>query len=179
MDRFKSDNLVVWTNGDNLVVDIRGNDAARAEVSMDAIPGLMDFLQYHQGVHSNRRRGYRLNLEDLEPDQLEALRVSLEPEPGQWLAVKAVNLSRSGIHIESEQYGGGYGDQVLVRVQYGTESVDLPAVLVRQTSANHTAAFHFTDVYDDEGALIPPVGLVNILAELEEAWLDQAVEAVS
>jgi hypothetical protein len=173
MDSIQSGNLVIGAQKDKLVFEIRGQGPGRAVVPLEDLPLILEFLNACNDTSRNRRVGFRLRLADIDPGELTHLSAALESAGGQWLEVKPVDLSIAGMHIDSPDFAGDYGDQVKVRLKWHGTAIDLPAVLVRRSRPGGTSAIQFTDIFDDDGNLEPPPGLKAIIHELELLWLEQ------
>ena len=122
---------------------------------------------------SNRRIGFRIDLRQLKQDISNRLRVMVVTDGGQ-SAVTPVDLSITGICVESEQIIGEHGEHVDVSLSFDDQSIELPAVIVRQDNSNNLTAFQFTGVAKG-GEFNPPFELNYIFRALEELWLDSSL----
>ncbi|MBT4519036.1 MAG: PilZ domain-containing protein [Halieaceae bacterium] len=170
MSKIRAGNLVIRAGVDKLAFEVEGSATNCAIVHHKELPALIDFLNSYVDFQANRRTGFRINLHQLKEQDYRRLEMWVEIA-GKRVQVEPLNLSITGVFIESEQFNGQQGANVLVTLGFDGESVTLPSRVVRQDiSLTHTA-FHFHGVFSD-GRLDPPPQLETIFRALQALWLD-------
>lgn len=175
MKRIQSGNLAIHAADDKLLFEIGGDTPARAEVPVEDFSVIMEFIRAHKESLSNRRTGFRLDLGQLKTCDFAQIKVVVEAE-GERIPVTPADLSITGIRVFSEELDGEPGLQATIHLGFEHTSVSLPAVLVRRYDDNTRFAFHFPEIFGDDGRLNPPSELTRILYALESLWLDQNLD---
>lgn len=175
MKQFQSGNLLIRAMGEKLVFEIGGEDSAVAEVPLEDLPVITEFIRSHKESHSNRRTGFRLDLDQLKPEDFSQIQVIVTTGDST-LQVAPADLSLTGIRVHSEEFDGTPGLQADITLAFETLSVTLPAVLVRRYDDNTRFAFHFPEIFGDDGRLSPPREFTEILYALKSLWLDQNLD---
>jgi hypothetical protein len=175
MKHLRSGNLLIRTVDDKLVFEIDDGTIASAEVPLEDLSLINEFIRAHRETHSNRRRGFRLDIGQLRHIERQQLQVSVHTEAGP-LPVTPADLSITGIRVKSEDLQGEAGMQTEVSLSFEDKAVHLPAVLVRRYDADSRFAFHFPEVFGEDGRLNPPREFTQILYALESLWLDRNLD---
>ncbi|MBE9538689.1 MAG: PilZ domain-containing protein [Proteobacteria bacterium] len=176
MSEIHSGNLTIRTMGEKIAFDIVGKTAACAVLNSRELPVLLEFLNSYLASQSNRRIGFRIDLRQLGHDIADRFCVVVEAESKK-LVVTPIDLSITGIYIESEKFTFKHGSQVVINLSYDDKLVALPAVAIRQDNSHtHThTAFHFVGMVED-GELAPPSELDAIYHALEALWLNNSLD---
>lgn len=173
MSEIHSGDLTIRTMGEKIAFELKGKDFSRAVIDSRELPALLEFLSSYLASQSNRRAGFRIDLSQLSHDIVEQFCVFVEVD-GKKLAVTPIDLSITGIYVESEEFTFKHGSRVVINLSYDDKIVALPAVTIRQnTSYTHTA-FHFVGVVED-GESSPPSELDAIFQALEALWLNNSL----
>lgn len=175
MKHIQSSNLVIRTAEEKLVFEIGGETPALAEVPVEDLSIIMEFIKAHKESLANRRMGFRLDLGQLKPEDFGQIRVTVTSEAGT-MDVTPADLSITGIRVHSKELIGEPGMQATITLAFENKTVSLPAVLVRRYDADTRYAFHFPEIFGDDGRLSPPRELTEILYALESLWLDQNLD---
>ncbi|WP_235898534.1 PilZ domain-containing protein [Parahaliea maris] len=143
-----------------------------ADISSSDIPLLINFLKQHLNESANRRSSWRLPLTGLRNTEADHLRVTaLGGDTEQ--AVTAIDISLTGIFIESSQPLGERGEDVYVRLELLGLAVEVRGLIVRQDKTMTRCALQFPDCLDKGGRPNPPEALSDIFYKLEQVWLDK------
>lgn len=175
MDQLQSGNLQIRASKNKLIFEISGQPGATTEVEAEDLPRILAFLKNHGDSHNNRRLGFRLDLSQLPPGVREQLRVHALTDVGR-VPVTPVDISITGIRVDSDKLEGKPGQQTTLEVDFEDTRVILPAVLVRRFADNRRLAFHFPEIFGEDGRLRPPAELTEIIYALESLWLDQNLD---
>jgi len=173
MSEIHSGNLTIRTMGEKIAFDITGKAATCAVIDSRELPALLAFLNSYLVSQSNRRIGFRIDLRQLNQDIVDRFSVIVEAD-GKKLAVTPIDLSITGIFVESEKFTFKHGSQAVINLSYDDKVVALPAIAVRQDNTQTHTAFHFVGVVED-GELAPPSELDAIFRTLEALWLNNSL----
>jgi hypothetical protein len=175
MSKIRSGNIVIRTEGDSVTFEIVGQkNAACATIGSRDLPEIMEFLQSYQCSQSNRRMGFRINLEPIRQSISGRFRVIIATD--QWQrSVTPIDLSLSGVCVASEDLLVEHGSDVNIVLSFDERQVLLPATVVRKRANDIHTAFHFTGVVKN-GVLAPPLELQAIFRRLEAHWLDHSLQ---
>lgn len=176
MKQFQSGNLLIRAAGEKLQFEIDGEPGAVAEVPLEDLSIISEFIQSHRESHSNRRTGFRLDLDQLKPEDYHQIRVSVAPGGSAPLAVAPADLSLTGIRVYSDELTGEPGMQADITIAFESLAVTLPAVLVRRYDGDTRFAFHFPEIFGEDGRLKPPAAFTDILYALKSLWLNQNLD---
>ncbi|MBK6738033.1 MAG: PilZ domain-containing protein [Haliea sp.] len=109
-------------------------------------------------TQSNRRTGFRINLSQIKSHLADRLCVTVAMRQGQ-VTAKPIDLSLTGICVESSYHFGRAGAMVDIILDYGQHHAVLPAIVVRHEGAVDHTAFHFVDsINDGEADPTPELG---------------------
>ncbi len=176
MKQIQSGKLCIRSEGDSMVFSVgEGAAATSTRVADEDLPLIAEFIRAHNEARSNRRRGYRLDLDQLRPEELSQLRVTITSDQGS-VQVQPADLSVTGIRVQSDTLDADPGLKARIELAFEDKSVILPAVLVRRYDDNTRFAFHFPEIFGDDGRLKPPPALTEILYALESLWLDKNLD---
>jgi hypothetical protein len=175
MEHIKSGNLVIRTMEEKLVFEIHGSSLALAEVPAEDLPVILEFINAHRAAHANRRMGFRLDLQQLDPTALEQFQVTVDIGAGA-IPVQPIDLSITGIRVDSDTLEGQPGMQAILTLAFEDHSVALSAVLVRHSESIGRFAFHFPEIFGENGRLSPPRELTEICYALESLWLNENLD---
>ncbi|WP_116368354.1 PilZ domain-containing protein [Parahaliea mediterranea] len=176
MKQIQSGELSIRSEGDGMAFTIGSGDGAKeVRIADEDLPLIAEFIRAHSEARANRRRGYRLDLDQLRPEELAQLRVTVRSEQGA-VTVHPADLSITGIRVQSDILEASPGLQAHIELAFEDKSIQLPAVLVRRYDNNTRFAFHFPEIFGDDGRLKPPPMLTEILYALESLWLDKNLD---
>lgn len=144
-----------------------------AEIKTDEVPTLLGFLKQHLEDSANRRSSWRLTLSTLGGTEADQLQVSVNG-----VKAKAIDISITGLFVETEEPIGERGDSLDVAVAFEDEAVSLRATIVRQDASMRRIAIHLPDCIDAQGTLCPPDSYQRIFTALEQIWLDKKLGLV-
>ncbi len=173
MSELHSGNLTIRTMGEKIAFEFTGKAAASAVIDSRELPVVLEFLNSYLASQSNRRIGFRIDLKQLNHDIADRFCVVVETD-GKKLAVTPIDLSITGIYVESAEFTFKHGSQVVINLRYDDKAIALPAVAVRQDNSYTRTAFHFVGVVED-GELAPPSELDAIYHALEALWLNDSL----
>lgn len=174
MSEIRTGNLLIRTKEDSVEFEIIGKEFACADVATSELPELLGFFKSYLRTQSNRRTGFRINLTQIKSNLSNRLCVTVATRQGQMSALP-IDLSLTGICVESSHHFGGYGAKVDIILSYDQHHAVLPAVVVRQDGAVDHTAFHFVGSIND-GEPDPTPELELIFRKLEALWLDQCLQ---
>ncbi len=172
MEAIRIGQLTIRTDDDQIEFIVDGAPMRRATVSAKDLPGIVDFLRGSALAGSERRTGFRVPIASLGSSIGERLRAFVTTQRGDWVEVTPVNISLTGILVETEENLGAQGTQSSVKLALDDNTVQLPSVVVRHEP--NRVAFQFTESIKD-GELEPPPKLVAIYRTLETLWLKARV----
>jgi PilZ domain len=170
MSEIRSSNLLIRTKGDSITFELIDKEATCAMIGSEDLPQLLAFLNSYLCAQSNRRIGFRIDLEQLQHYISDHFRVLIATKRGR-LSAMPIDLSLTGICVESEHVIAQHGDRVEVILCYDDKKVVLPSIVVRQDGPRARTAFHFIGLVKD-GEPDPPSALEYIFQQLEGLWLD-------
>jgi len=175
MKHIQSGNLLIRVAEENLVFEVGDAPAGKAEIPPEDLSMLIEFIKAHKDAQTNRRMGFRLDLTQLQPHEFEQLKVTVATGSGEY-PVTPSDLSITGIRVQSDQFDADAGLQATLTLAFENKAISLPAVLVRRYDGNRRFAFHFPEIFGDDGRLNPPRELTEILYALESLWLDKNLD---
>tara|TARA_R110002072_G_scaffold93495_5_gene207129 strand:+ start:3873 stop:4472 length:600 start_codon:yes stop_codon:yes gene_type:complete len=175
MSAIRSGNILIRAEDQAVKFEIVGlKHSVCASVGWDKVPEIMDFLQSYLCSQSNRRTGFRINLEQLRGILNGRFRVVIATDQGR-ISVTPIDLSLTGISIDAGHDFADNGAQVDIILSYDAKQVVLPAIAVNQYAHVNRTAFHFIGVVRD-GELEPPPEMEDIFQQLEALWLDHCLQ---
>lgn len=177
--RVGGENLVETMNFGNLAiseneegVEFCIGQVSSADITSADIPLLINFLKQHLDESANRRSSWRLPLTGLRNTEADHLRVTaLAGDTGE--PVTAIDLSLTGIFIESAHPLGERGEDIQIRLEFLGIEVEVRGLIVRQDKSMTRCALQFPDCLDQRGRPTPPQALSDIFYKLEQVWLDK------
>lgn len=175
MKEIRTGNLVVRAVQNSFQFEVSGKDTGSAVVPIEDIALLLNFFQKQVDSNEHRRAGFRLDLSELESEEVSRLQVTVEID-GKTVPVKPLDISISGIRVESDQIAATIGAKARLEVGFEDFRVTLPAVLVRVFNADRCFAFHFTEIFGEDGRLDPPNEFTEIYYALQSIWLNQNLD---
>lgn len=174
MSEIRSGNLLIRTKDDSVEFEFIGKGCACVDVACSELPELLGFFNSYLRTQSNRRTGFRINLSQISSRLSHRLCVTVATRQGQ-VSATPIDLSLTGICVESNLHFGRYGTTVDIILNYEKHHAVLPAIVVRQEGAVDRTAFHFVDSINN-GEADPTPELEFIFHELEALWLDQCLQ---
>lgn len=174
MSQLQTGNLLIRAQEDDLVFELAGQLGHSAEVRLEDIGTIVEFLNTHTSRHADRRVGFRLDLRKIESSLIEGLHFCVQTSESS-VELRPIDLSLSGFCGEASVYLGEFGTTIDMTITFGSCSVSLPAKIVRGGQPDRATAVHFTGVVTAEGELKPPHELRRIFNALESLWLDQSL----
>ncbi|MFV0278401.1 MAG: PilZ domain-containing protein [Parahaliea sp.] len=176
MKQIQIGDLTMRTRGDKLVLQIQeARKVASTEIDVEDLQLITEFIRTHRESCSNRHRGYRLSLDKLASGEAEQLLVTVQTG-AKPLPVIPTDLSITGIRVQSDTLEALPGMQAIVNIRFEQQDVALQAILVRCFDDNTGFAFHFPEVFSEDGRLTPPQALTEIIYALESLWLEQNLD---
>ena len=172
MEAIRIGQLTIRTDDDQIEFIVDGAPMRRATVSAKDLPGLVDFLSGSALTGSERRTGFRVPIASLGSSIGDRFHAFVRTQDGGWVEVTPVDVSLTGILVETEENVGTQGAQSSVKLALDDNTVQLPSVVVRREP--HRVAFQFTESIK-HGELDPPPKLVAIYRTLETLWLKARV----
>lgn len=174
MSAIRSGNILIRAEDQAVKFEIVGlKHSVCASVGWGKVPEIMDFLQSYLYSQSNRRTGFRINLEQLRTILNGRFRVIIATDQGR-ISVTPIDLSLTGISVEAGHDFADNGAQVDIILSYDAKQVVLPAIVINQYATVNRTAFHFVGVVRD-GELEPPPEMEDIFQQLEALWLDHCL----
>ena len=174
MSEIRTGNLLIRTKEESVEFEFIGKGFACVDVACSELPELLGFFNSYLRMQSNRRTGFRINLSQIKSHLADRLCVTVAMRQGQ-VTAKPIDLSLTGICVESSYHFGRSGATVDIILNYGQHHAVLPAIVVRHEGAVDHTAFHFVDSIND-GEADPTPELEFIFRELESLWLDQCLQ---
>lgn len=168
-------NLLIEAAEESLRVSLQGCPGCETDVSFEDLPAILDFLNTQRKLQMNRRRGFRINIKELNQEDGNSLEVFVTTDEGR-IQLQPIDFSLGGILAESDTPIGNEGDVVAVAIAYMGTRITLPASIVRVLDESKQVAFHFQNVTAADGRLDPPAALTTIFAALEACWLDSSLD---
>lgn len=147
------------------------NGAPLALVSTADVSVIMSFLQRHLETSACRRSSFRLKLSQLRPEDYRRLQVTIN-NGDVHQEVAALDISLSGLYIESDTPIAGHGDTLEVAISFGSHYAELAATVIRRSGCGLGYALHFPECVSPRGKLTPPATLRGLFQALEGVWLD-------
>lgn len=174
MPEMRTGNLLIRTKEESIELEFIGKEFACVDVACSELPELLGFFNSYLQTQSNRRTGFRINLSQIKSHSSDRLCVTVATHQSQ-VSAKPIDLSLTGICVESSHHFGRSGAMVDIILNYGQHHAVLPAIVVRQDDAVDHTAFHFVDSIKD-GEADPTPELEFIFRELEALWLAQCLQ---
>lgn len=136
------------------------------------IPLLLEFLKQYLSDYADLRSSWRLNVEQLNNTPAEKLAVSVS---GKHVSTQptVLDISLTGMFLESDKPLGERGEQVEVNVEFEGEQAVLQGTIIRHDDEHNRIAINFPGCVDANGELCPPEGYRSIFYGLEQIWLDK------
>jgi len=153
-------------------IEFRISQSTATDISTSDIPLLINFLKQHLDESANRRSSWRLPLTGLRNTEADYLRVTAIWDDDVE-TVTAIDLSLTGIFIESTRPLGERGDDVYLRIELAGMSAEVRGLIVRQDKTMTRCALQFPECIDQRGRPSPPKALSDIFYKLEQIWLDK------
>jgi hypothetical protein len=157
--------------GDGVDIISAPNSPGRNTISTADVPMLMSFLKQHLEDSANRRSSWRLPLNTINGSDADRLNVSLQG-PSETIEAKAIDISMTGMSLETREPVGERGDSLQVHVEFLGTCVTLSATIVRQDASMRRIGLLFPDSVDSMGSLTTPPEYRKIFIALEQIWLD-------
>ena len=173
MEAIRIGNLTIRTDNEQIEFIVDGAPKRRATVSAIDLPGIVDFLRASALTGSERRTGFRVPIAVLGSSIGDRFHTFVTTQGGAWVEVTPVNISLTGILVETEENLGTQGTQSSVKLALDDNTAQLPSVVVRREP--HRVAFQFTESIK-HGELDPSPKLVAIYRTLETLWLKARVK---
>jgi len=136
------------------------------------IPLLLEFLKQYLSDYADLRSSWRLNVEQLKDTPAEKLAVSVSGKHA-YTQPTVLDISLTGMFLESDTPLGERGEQVEVTVEFAGEQAVLQATIIRHDDARNRVAINFPGCVDAKGDLCPPEAYRAIFYALEQIWLDK------
>ena len=173
MSEIRAANLVVRTQSDKIAFEVQGSAGNCAVLDYRELPLLLEFLNSYIHSQTNRRTGFRIDLSLLDQEVWNRFHVSVKANNTPF-PVRPMDISITGVFVESEQNLGEQGALVDISLSYEDTSVELAAVIVRQNPSCTRTAFRFVGVCNEKG-FDPPNELEHIFHALEALWLERSL----
>lgn len=175
MSAIRSGNVLIRAQDEAVEFEIVGQKrAVCASIVWSEVPQILNFLQSYLSSQSDRRTGFRINLEQIKQILNGRFRVVIATARGR-LSVTPIDLSLTGVSVEVENHFTEQGAHVDIILSYEEKQVVLPAIVVRQYPTQGRTAFHFIGVVKD-GEIEPPSEMKYIFRQLEALWLDHCLQ---
>jgi hypothetical protein len=152
----------------------RWDRAPLAELDSKDVQIVLEFLKRHLAETANRRSSFRLDLGLMNQDEANRLSVTITHQ-GQQTRVRPLDISLTGLFLETDANLGELGAPVQAEICYGKHTVCLKATVVRHNESRRQFALHFPVCLSDDGELTPPAEYRLMLQELERVWLDASL----
>jgi len=152
---------------------IHGKDDTTVKIRSDHVPEIIQFLKEKTEDESNRRAAYRIDIERLCHPARDRLHVLVDDPQKAHIEVTPINISITGILIETTHNIGTQGIHTIVRIDLDNMQALLPATVVRVIQ--NKVALQFTNSIID-GELNPASELNAICRVLETAWLKSRIK---
>lgn len=175
LNTLQTGNLVIQAMEEKLVISVKGRTNCSTDISFEDLPIILEFLTTQRKLQMNRRKGFRLNFNELKPVDLRSFQLSVATARGSFV-LEPIDFSLGGIYAESELIVGEQGESVVVTLAYQGKTIFLPAEIVRVSECATLFAFHFKNVIGSDGTLDPPDDLAAIFAALEACWLGSSLD---
>ena len=173
MDVLNFSQLSIRSEDEYVTFVIHGKDDYNVKVRADHIPEIVDFLRTKADTESNRRVGFRVDVAALGHSFSDRFRVFADTPEGDRVKVTPINVSLTGILVETEHYLGDQNIHSSVELVLDNINVRIPSIIVR--CDHNRVAFQFIASIKD-GQLDPPPELVAIFRTLEMNWLKTRVK---
>ncbi len=148
-------------------------DSHGASVLKNAdIPLLLEFLKQYLSEYADLRSSWRLDVAQLKGTPAEMLVVTAAGKHVP-TATTVLDISLTGIFLQSAKPLGERGESVEVAVEFQGERAVLNGTIVRHNDENTRFAITFPECMDAAGELTPPKGYRSIFYALEQIWLDK------
>ncbi|MDZ7782099.1 MAG: PilZ domain-containing protein [Halioglobus sp.] len=136
------------------------------------IPLLLEFLKQYLSDYADLRSSWRLNVEQLKDTPAEKLAVSVSGKHAS-TQLTVLDISLTGMFLESDKPLGERGEQVEVNVEFAGEQAVLQGTIIRHDDERNRVAVNFPGCVDANGELCPPEAYRSIFYGLEQIWLDK------
>lgn len=168
-------NLVIQTLEERLVISVSGNTDASAEILIEDLPFILEFLNTQEKLRMNRRAGFRLNISELPHSDSQLFQLAVLTEAGN-ITLQPIDISLGGLYAASDTFIGKPGDQVQLLLVHNNVSIALSAHIVRASVCAGKLAFRFINDLDSHAEFEPPQELTTIFAALESCWLGASLD---
>ena len=172
MTNLRLGDLFIHAREEGLTLVKEGSVTELANIEIEDVPEIMVFLRTYLERTDNRRLSFRLDLTQLDSEVHQRLRVSVMSDRGS-IDVKPLNISVTGMYVESETLPVWEGQDVIVRIMFEGHLTVICGSVVRVNDASRRFALHFPDVIAEDGSLDPPSSLSDLFGTLESIWLNK------
>ncbi len=173
MPEFRSGNLIIRAMDDKIALSLADETRKCATVDHRELPLVLEFLTSFLSSQSNRRTGFRIELQQLKQRICDRFQVFVEVD-GLRVATTPVDLSLTGICVESDEIVAKQGTRAKITLVWEDREILLPGIVIRQNYSCTRTAFQFIGVVK-EGKTKPPPDLNFIFRELETLWLNDSL----
>jgi len=136
------------------------------------IPLLLEFLKQYLSDYADLRSSWRLDVGQLKGTPAETLSVSVAGKHATTQPA-VLDISLTGMFVESDKPLGERGEQVEVKVEFDGEQAALQGTIIRHDDERNRIAINFPGCVDAKGDLCPPEAYRAIFYALEQIWLDK------
>ena len=174
MSALQSGDLKIRTAGDKLVFYVKGEKTTCAIIDSEDLPVIVSFLNAYISSQSDRRRSFRVYMENLSHDIASMINVTVESS-GNTVAVTPINISVTGIYVKSLEVALEPGSHVHINLNFDGDVIVLPAVVIRQEQPHTNTAFQFINDFSSS-SFKPPTKLKSIFRTIESHWLSNSLD---
>ena len=168
MDELILSKLSIRSENNHVVFAFHDKDNTCVRIREDHVPEIIEFIASKTDLASNRRATPRVDVTAFEPSLHDRFSVYVETPDGDWVEVTPINISLTGILVETDQEIYDEDLYTSVGLKLDDMNVMLPSIVVRR--GDNLVAFQFIASIKD-GRLNPAPELVAIFQALEMTWL--------
>tara|TARA_R110002124_G_scaffold657_11_gene3122 strand:- start:21347 stop:21892 length:546 start_codon:yes stop_codon:yes gene_type:complete len=175
LSMLQTGNLVIRPLEEKLIIAVSGNAGSRAEIAIEDLPLIIEFLGAQKRLRTNRRAGFRLNISELPPAERNSFQVTALKHSVN-IGLQPVDISLGGLYAASDTFIGRPGEVLHLLIAHDNVSITLPAQIVRTSLCSRKFAFRFINDPVSPADFEPPEELTAIFAALEACWLGASLD---
>ena len=109
LSMLQTGNLVIRPLEEKLIIAVSGNAGSRAEIAIEDLPLIIEFLGAQKRLRTNRRAGFRLNISELPPAERNSFQVTALKHSVN-IGLQPVDISLGGLYAASDTFIGRPGE---------------------------------------------------------------------